>query len=81
MRSHHSFDRRLSTYYLSVNRNKKSFALDLSSEKGRNIAKSLATNWADVVVENFKPGTMKKMGLDYDDLKVHSIHDIARFVR
>lgn len=62
-------DERLSTYYLAVNRNKKSFALDLSHEKGRDIARSLAKNWADVVVENFKPGTMKKMGLDYDNLK------------
>ena len=62
--------RRLSTYYLAVNRNKRSFALDLSHEKGRDIARSLAKNWADVVVENFKPGTMKRMGLDYDDLKV-----------
>jgi crotonobetainyl-CoA:carnitine CoA-transferase CaiB-like acyl-CoA transferase len=62
-------DERLSTYYLSVNRNKRSFALDLSNEKGRDIARTLAKNWADVVVENFKPGTMKKMGLDYDDLK------------
>ncbi|KAL7520512.1 hypothetical protein ACHAWX_005233 [Stephanocyclus meneghinianus] len=61
--------RRLSTYYLAVNRNKRSFALDLSHEKGRDIARSLAKNWADVVVENFKPGTMKRMGLDYDDLK------------
>lgn len=59
----------MSTYYLSVNRNKRSFALDLSHEKGREIAKDLAKNWADVVVENFKPGTMKKMGLDYEDLK------------
>lgn len=66
--------RRLSTYYLSVNRNKKSFALDLSNEKGRDIARHLAKNWADVVVENFKPGTMKKMGLDFDDLKVTEFH-------
>lgn len=51
--------RRLSTYYLSVNRNKRSFALDLSNEKGRGIARTLAKDWADVVVENFKPGTMK----------------------
>mmetsp|Transcript_24448 Transcript_24448/g.50747 ORF Transcript_24448/g.50747 Transcript_24448/m.50747 type:complete len:459 (-) Transcript_24448:1948-3324(-) len=62
-------DERLSTYYLSINRNKRSFALDLSHEKGRQIAKDLAKNWADVIVENFKPGTMKKMGLDYEDLK------------
>ncbi|KAL7540253.1 hypothetical protein ACHAXR_009979, partial [Thalassiosira sp. AJA248-18] len=62
-------DERLSTYYLAVNRNKRSFALDLSHEKGREIARSLAKNWADVVVENFKPGTMKRMGLDYENLK------------
>lgn len=62
-------DERLSTYYLSVNRNKRSVALDLSHEKGRDIARTLATSWADVVVENFKPGTMSKMGLDYEDLR------------
>lgn len=62
-------DERLSTYYLAVNRNKRSLALDLSHEKGRDIARTLAKNWADVVVENFKPGTMKRMGLDYEDLK------------
>lgn len=62
-------DTRLSTYYLALNRNKRSFALDLSHERGREIAKDLAKNWADVVVENFKPGTMKRMGLDYEDLR------------
>lgn len=46
--------RRLSTYYLAVNRNKRSVALDLSHDKGRDIARDLAKNWADVVVENFK---------------------------
>ncbi|EED93058.1 hypothetical protein THAPSDRAFT_262312, partial [Thalassiosira pseudonana CCMP1335] len=62
-------DERLSTYYLAVNRNKRSVALDLSHDKGRDIARALAKNWADVVVENFKPGTMTKMGLDYEDLR------------
>lgn len=62
-------DERLSTYYLAVNRNKRSVALDLSHEKGRDIARTLAKDWADVVVENFKPGTMKRMNLDYEALK------------
>ena len=51
------------------NRNKKSIALDLQSAQGREVALKLCAT-ADMVSENFKPSTMKKLGLDYDTLSV-----------
>lgn len=54
--------RGVATYYLSVNRNKRSVALDLSSAAGRDAARALAAE-ADVVVENFRPGVMDRLGL------------------
>ncbi|GAB4505758.1 MAG: CaiB/BaiF CoA-transferase family protein [Anaerolineales bacterium] len=56
-----------SAYYLSVNRNKRSIALDLKHPKGLEIARRLA-NKADVLIENFKVGGMAKFGLDYESL-------------
>jgi crotonobetainyl-CoA:carnitine CoA-transferase CaiB-like acyl-CoA transferase len=56
-----------SAYYLSINRNKLSIAADLHSEKDRALIRSLALE-ADVVVENFLPGTLDRLGLDPDDL-------------
>jgi len=58
---------RESAYFLSVNRNKRSLALDLKSDRGREIARALADR-ADVVVENFTPGTMEGWGLGYEEL-------------
>ncbi|WP_399682013.1 CaiB/BaiF CoA transferase family protein [Xenophilus sp.] len=55
-------------FFPAFNRNKKSIALDLKSPEGIAAAKKLIAT-ADVVSENFKPGTMKKLGLDYDSLK------------
>jgi crotonobetainyl-CoA:carnitine CoA-transferase CaiB-like acyl-CoA transferase len=57
----------VSTYYASMNCGKRSIVLDLSKEEGRAIARDLALK-ADVVVENFRPGVMKRLGLDYDTL-------------
>lgn len=55
-------------FFPMFNRNKKSLALDLHSPEGKEaVLKLIAT--ADIVSENFKPGTMKKLGLDYDSLK------------
>jgi crotonobetainyl-CoA:carnitine CoA-transferase CaiB-like acyl-CoA transferase len=56
-----------SAYFLSVNRNKKSITLNLKTDEGKTIVKRLAAD-ADVVIENFKPGTMARMGLDYETL-------------
>ncbi|TYB42205.1 CaiB/BaiF CoA transferase family protein [Actinomadura chibensis] len=53
-----------SAYFFSVNRGKRSVTLDLSSPRGQDIARELADR-ADVVVENFMPGTMDKYGLGY----------------
>lgn len=54
----------VNTYFFSVNRGKHSILLDLKSEQGREIALQLAER-ADVVTENFSPGTMARLGLDY----------------
>ena len=56
-----------STYFESVNRNKESVCLDLEDEADRDIALELALR-ADIVVENFKPGGMEKLGLGYERL-------------
>ena len=58
-------------FYPLFNRNKKSIVLDLQSGEGREAALKLVAT-ADVVAENFRPGTMKKLGLDYEALsKLH----------
>lgn len=54
-------------FFSAFNRNKKSLAVDLKSEQGLALVKDLIGS-ADVVSENFKPGTMKKLGLDYESL-------------
>ena len=55
-------------FFPTFNRNKKSIALDLKKPEGVEAALRLIAS-ADIVSENFKPGTMKKLGLDYDSLK------------
>jgi crotonobetainyl-CoA:carnitine CoA-transferase CaiB-like acyl-CoA transferase len=55
----------ISTYYLGVNRNKRSVALDLKDPGDLALAGELARR-ADVFIENFKPGGLKRFGLDYD---------------
>jgi crotonobetainyl-CoA:carnitine CoA-transferase CaiB-like acyl-CoA transferase len=54
-----------SAYFLSVNRNKESLALDLKHARARPIVDALLAR-ADVLVENFRPGTMDRLGLSYD---------------
>lgn len=56
-----------SAYFLSINRNKRSCVVDLKSEAGRDLVIRLG-QVADVVVENFRPGTMERLGLGYDVL-------------
>jgi crotonobetainyl-CoA:carnitine CoA-transferase CaiB-like acyl-CoA transferase len=60
-----------SAYFLAINRNKRGIAVDLKSAQGREIALRLAV-WADVVVENFRPGTATRLGLGYDALAAHN---------
>ena len=55
-------------YYLSVNRGKKSLALDIHKAEGQDVIKRLVKD-CDILVENFKVGGLKKYGLDYDSLK------------
>lgn len=57
-----------SAYYLSVNRNKKSVAVDLKQQAGRDIVRELAQH-CDVVLENFRPGVAQKLGLSYEALR------------
>lgn len=57
-----------SSYFLSINRNKKSIVINLKSEKGREIVLKLAEK-CDVFVENFRPGVTKRLGVDYETVK------------
>jgi len=57
-----------SAYFQTLNRNKKSVTIDLKSEDGKNQFLTLVET-ADVLVESFRPGVMKRLNLDYDSLK------------
>jgi crotonobetainyl-CoA:carnitine CoA-transferase CaiB-like acyl-CoA transferase len=58
----------VSTYYLGINRGKRSIALDLRDDTDAELARELARR-ADVVIENFKPGGLAKYGLDYASVR------------
>ena len=60
-------DRDISVYYLSANRNKKGIGIDFRSAEGLALLRQLALK-SDIVVENFRTGTMEKMGLGYESL-------------
>jgi len=57
-----------SAYYISINRNKKSITLDISTPEGQKIVRGLVAQ-SDVVIENYKVGQLAKYGLDYESLK------------
>lgn len=57
-----------SMYYVNLNRGKKSITLDLKTEEGKKIFKELVKQ-SDVLLENFRPGTMDRLGLGYEELK------------
>ena len=57
-----------SAYYATINRNKKSLTVDITTAEGQKIIKQLAAD-SDIVAENFKVGGLKKYGLDYESLK------------
>jgi len=58
----------LSHYYIALNRSKKSISLDLKSEEGCDIASKLSAQ-SDILLENFRPGVMDRLGLGYETLK------------
>lgn len=60
-------DGRDASYFLGVNRNKRSLALDLSTDRGKEVLLRLLEE-ADVLVENYKPGSMEKWGLGYEEV-------------
>lgn len=57
-----------SAYYLCANRNKQGMTLNLKTQRGKEILQQLISN-ADVVVQNFKPGTLEKLGFGYKQMK------------
>ncbi|PEJ60885.1 CoA transferase [Bacillus sp. AFS002410] len=57
-----------SAYYLCANRNKQGMTLNLKSSQGKEVLKKLISE-ADVVVQNFKPGTLAKLGFSYEEMK------------
>jgi len=65
------FIRGESSYFLSLNRNKKSLTLNLKTDDGKSILKNLVQQ-VDILIENYRPGTMKKLGLDYATLSVEN---------
>lgn len=67
-RSYGPFINGQSAYFISINRGKKSISLDLKSSKAIELIKELVKE-VDVVAENFRPGTMEKLGLDYEELR------------
>ena len=58
---------RMGTSFLTQGSNKRSIALNLKTEGGREALKRLVREWADVFVENYRPGALKALGLDYDE--------------
>ncbi len=67
-RTYPPFQKGESAYFMSLNRGKKSVTLNLKDPRGKEILRELAKK-SDALIENFKPGTMDKLGLGYDDLK------------
>ena len=61
----------VSTYYLAINRNKRSVTLDLKDTDDLRLARELAAR-ADVLIENFKPGGLARFGLDYESTKARN---------
>ena len=64
------FKNDFSLYFMSVNRGKKSVTLNLKSPRGKELFLKLVKD-SDILVENFRPGTMEKLGLGYESLKIH----------
>jgi crotonobetainyl-CoA:carnitine CoA-transferase CaiB-like acyl-CoA transferase len=67
LRAFGPFDEGEGAYFLSINRNKRSLAIDFRSPEGRTLLRRLALQ-ADVLVENFKPDVAREIGIDYESL-------------
>jgi len=57
-----------SAYFISINRGKRSVTLNLKEKRGKKILRELVKK-ADILIENYRPGTMKRLGLDYESLR------------
>ncbi|MBU3992518.1 MAG: CoA transferase [Alphaproteobacteria bacterium] len=68
MKDAEGHDTKESTYFSSVNRNKRSIAVDFATSEGAQVLRNLAAK-ADILVENYRPGTLAKYGLDYETLR------------
>ena len=66
----------VSTYFISINRNKKSLTLNLKDERGKELLRELIRQ-GDVVVENFRPGTLDKLGFSWEE--IHRINPAVVF--
>jgi CoA:oxalate CoA-transferase len=69
-------DDNFSTYFMSINRGKRSIAIDMAKPDGKELLLRLAEH-ADVLIENFRPGTMAKLGLDYEALNARNPRLVA----
>jgi crotonobetainyl-CoA:carnitine CoA-transferase CaiB-like acyl-CoA transferase len=58
----------MSTYFAAVNRGKRSVCIDLQHERGRGLVRALAGH-VDAVIENFRPGVTRRLGIDYESLR------------
>jgi crotonobetainyl-CoA:carnitine CoA-transferase CaiB-like acyl-CoA transferase len=61
----------VATYYMAINRNKRAITLDLNDSTDLQLARELASR-ADIFIENFKPGGLKRFGLDYDSVQQYN---------
>lgn len=68
-------DTKESAYYLSANRNKKSVAIDIATKEGQDLIHALLDK-SDVLIENFKTGSLEKYGLGYEDIRKRHKHII-----
>ncbi len=66
----------VSAYFISINRNKKSLTLNLKDERGKELLRDLIRN-SDVTVENFRPGTLDKLGFSWEE--IHRINPAMIF--
>ena len=77
LRSTPPFVNGVSNHFMNINRNKQSLALDLRTDRGKELFMDLVRD-ADVVVENYRPGIIAKMGLGYEALAAVNERELRR---